>query len=875
MVDGEKFMNKKSPTPRELADHTPMMQQYLRIKSEFPDILLFYRMGDFYELFMDDAVRAADLIGITLTHRGKTAGEPIPMAGVPYHAVDGYLTKLIKLGESVAICEQVGDPATSKGPVERRVTRIITPGTLTDEALLNENQDNLLIAATLTPSPALAGVEISSGRFFALPSEDDAELFLEIQRLQPAELLCTHELMRHESLAWINAKVQVPEWDFDLERAQEAFTQQFQTKNLDAYLDNANEACVGAAGCLLRYIRNTQRVATPHIRPLKIRQHQEYCHLDANTIRNLEIVQNNRGGEDKSLAAVMDTTCTPMGRRLLRRWLTHPLRDQDKVSRRHEVVAFFTNFDQLGELKDTLKPIGDIERILSRIGLRSARPRDFVKLRQMLAVLPHLQEILSGNIPPTLDALKQKLPGFPELLSILADAIEDNPPVVIRDGGVIKTGFDPELDECRRLTNEIDDFIEALENEEREKTKLSTLKVGFNRVHGFYIELSRKESSRAPANYMRRQTLKNTERYITPELKRYEDKVLSAKARALAREKVIYEKLLDLGNQFIRKLQVCTQALASLDVLSTFAERANSLGFSRPTLSVETGIHLKAGRHPVVEYLQQEPFIANDCELTPDQRMCLITGPNMGGKSTYMRQIALIAILSAAGSFVPAESATLGPIDRIFTRIGASDDLASGRSTFMVEMTETATILHHATQNSLVIMDEIGRGTSTFDGLALAWATARCLATDIQALTLFATHYFEMTHLPDQIPHAFNVHLSAQEHTDKSGQHKIIFLHHVKPGPANQSYGLQVASLAGLPQHVIHCAKAKLASLEQQDKTLSNELKENIPDQDKATETLNQDVPSHPVVEALKAIDPNTLTPKQALDTLFELSELS
>lgn len=849
-------------TSQPFADHTPMMQQYLTIKSELPDILLLYRMGDFYELFFDDALRAAELIGITLTHRGKSAGKPIPMAGVPFHAVESYLKKLIKLGESVAICEQVGDPATSKGPVERQIKRIITPGTLTDEGLLQENQDNLLLAITLSPAPALAAIELSSGRFFAMPVADKASLINELQRIQPAECLCGEDLFLDPELAWLSNKNRVADWEFDLERGRDSLRQQLNVQNLEALGCEAFPATIGAAGCLLRYIQNTQRTQTPHIRPLKIRQQADNLIIDAASCRNLELTQNNRGGNDNTLADIMDTTSTPMGARLLRRWLTHPLRDQGRIAKRHQVVAFLKSFEGLLEVKKTLKPIGDIERILGRIALKSARPRDLVKLSQALKILPAIHQQFNVEPPKPLQNLLHKCPSFPELLDVLERAIADNPPVVIREGGVIKTGFDAELDEYRSLSDEIDSFIEKLEQQEQQRTQLNTLKVGFNRVAGFYIELSRKESSQAPDHYIRRQTLKNTERYITADLKAYEDKVLSAKARALAREKTIYDGLIELCNQCVKKLQICCQAIASLDVLCTYAERANALNCVKPILNDKPGIQIEAGRHLVVENIQKEPFIANATTLDDEQRMLIITGPNMGGKSTYMRQVALIVILSAAGAFVPAAHATIGPIDRVFTRIGAHDDLASGQSTFMVEMTETATILHHATANSLVLMDEIGRGTSTFDGLALAWACASCLATEIKAFTLFATHYFEMTHLPEQVAYVSNVHLSAREHVDEQGNHKIVFLHHVEPGAASQSYGIQVASLAGLPKHVIQLAKAKLMQLETQGKQTAAAAPVVV-------------TPMHPALKLLEQCDPDTLTPKQALDKLYELSKLS
>ncbi|PMR76133.1 DNA mismatch repair protein MutS [Billgrantia endophytica] len=849
--------------------HTPMMQQFLTIKREHPDVLLFYRMGDFYELFFDDAKRAAALLDITLTQRGQSAGKPIPMAGVPYHSAEGYLARLVKAGESVAICEQFGDPATSKGPVERKVVRIVTPGTLYDEALLDARRDNLLVA--LHPVGhcwGLAWLELSSGRFSVLEVEGESEMLAELQRLDPAELLVPESLILPSGLEGRRGLRRQSDWLFDLEGATRTLCDQFQSQDLRGFGCAHLEAAITAAGVLIEYARDTQRSRLPHVTALGVESRDDAVVIDAASRRNLEIDTNLGGTGDNTLASVLDTTATAMGSRLLKRWLNRPLRDRVQVQNRQAAVALLLDQEGFAAPRDLLKAIGDVERILARVALYSARPRDLARLRDALLALPALQgELATFSGGTALDDLQHHVRPYPELADTLSRGLMDNPPVVIRDGGVIREGFDAELDEYRGLAEHAGDYLVQLESRERERTGLPGLKVGYNRVHGYYIEIPRAQAQEAPVDYIRRQTLKNAERFIIPELKEFEDKALSAKSRALAREKLLYESLLDQLNTELDALQATGRALASLDVLATFAERARALDFERPRLLDTPGIEIRGGRHPVVEQVSDAPFVPNDLVMDDGRRMLIITGPNMGGKSTYMRQAALITLLAHTGSFVPADHACIGPVDRIFTRIGSSDDLAGGRSTFMVEMTETASILHNATEQSLVLMDEIGRGTSTFDGLSLAWASAEHL-TRTRAFTLFATHYFEMTALPEQAEGVANVHLTAAEHKDG-----IVFMHRVEEGPASQSYGLQVAQLAGVPQTVIVRAREKLAQLEQQEIDQGSRVPART---DGETAPLQTDLfasTPHPLLEALSGLDPDDLTPRQALALLYEWRE--
>lgn len=842
--------------------HTPMMQQYLRIKAEFADTLLFYRMGDFYELFFDDAKRAAELLDITLTARGQSAGEPIAMAGVPYHSADNYIAKLVRQGLSVAIAEQMGDPATSKGPVERKVVRIITPGTLTDEAFLDERNDNLLVTlCSHKDQHGLATLELSSGRFTVFELQGDSALEAEIERLRPAELLLSQGQHYPTALQQRPGVRELDPWHFDLDTALRLLTTQLKTRDLRGFGCAGLTLALRAAGALLYYAKETQRSELPHVRTLHHEQLTDSILIDAASRRNLEIDQNQQGENTHTLAWVMDKTATAMGSRLLRRWLNRPLRNQHTLLERQGLIEQLNRQYCTDDLQRNLKQVGDLERILSRVALGSARPRDLAKLRDALAVVPDIRTLLAKLSTPKANQLLQQAQEFPSWVARLRQAVIDNPPVVIREGGVIAQGYDAELDELRELSENAGDYLVKLEEREKARTGLSTLKVGYNRVHGYYIELSKNQADSAPVDYIRRQTIKNSERFITPELKTFEDKALSAKSRALSREKLLYETLVqDLATDLLT-LQECAGALAELDVLNNLAERAQTLRLVAPILCDEPCILIEDGRHLVVENLISEPFVANSTALDHHCKMQIITGPNMGGKSTYMRQVALITLLAHIGSYVPAQRCQIGPIDRIFTRMGSADDLAGGRSTFMVEMTETANILHNASAQSLVLMDEVGRGTSTFDGLSLAWASAAFLAEKVQAFTLFATHYFEMTALPEKHQQAVNVHLKATEHDER-----IIFLHAVEPGPASQSYGLQVAQLAGVPTQVIAQAKTKLAQLEK----LSVPASKLPPTQPPLQDDLFATAPSL-VEEQLAQINPDELTPKAALALIYEL----
>ncbi len=847
--------------------HTPMMQQYLKLKAENPDILLFYRMGDFYELFYDDAKRASQLLDISLTKRGASAGEPIPMAGVPFHAVEGYLAKLVQLGESVAICEQIGDPATSKGPVERKVVRIVTPGTVTDEALLSERLDNLIASIYYHDGKfGYATLDVTSGRFQLMEPETEEAMAAELQRTAPRELLFPEDFEPVHLMASRNGNRRRPVWEFELDTAKQQLNQQFGTRDLVGFgVEHANLGLC-AAGCLIQYVKDTQRTALPHIRSLTFDRQDHSVILDAATRRNLEITQNLAGGTDNTLAEVLDHTATPMGSRMLKRWLHQPMRDIDTLNQRLDAISDIKELAVFADLYPVLKQIGDIERILARLALRSARPRDMARLRNAMQQLPELAEVMNSLSHPYLKKLAQYAAPMDEMCELLERAIKENPPVVIRDGGVIAEGYNEELDEWRKLADGATEYLDKLELEERERHGIDTLKVGYNNVHGFFIQVSRGQSHLVPPHYVRRQTLKNAERYIIPELKEHEDKVLNSKSKALALEKRLWEELFDLMLPHLEQMQNLASAVSQIDVLQNLAERADSLDYCRPVLTKNAGIHIQAGRHPVVEQVLDDPFIANPIELNPQRKMLIITGPNMGGKSTYMRQTALIALMAHIGSYVPAESAQIGSIDRIFTRIGASDDLASGRSTFMVEMTETANILHNATANSLVLMDEIGRGTSTYDGLSLAWASAEWLAKELGSMTLFATHYFELTELPSLLPNLANVHLDAVEHGDS-----IAFMHAVQEGAASKSYGLAVAGLAGVPKSVIKNARAKLNQLEQL--SVAKEPSSTGSGVDIANQLSLIPEPSE-VEEALANIDPDDLTPRQALEELYRLKRL-
>lgn len=836
--------------------HTPMMQQYLRIKADYPDTLLFYRMGDFYELFFDDAKKVARLLDITLTARGHSSGQPIPMAGVPFHAAESYMARLLRQGLSIAVCEQVGDPKTSVGPVERQVARLLTPGTVSDAAFLEDQKENLLVAIDGDGSHfGIATLEVSSGRFHVLEVKSFEALQGELERLQPSECLINENLNLQLSTKLIRKR---PSYEFDLELAERLLTKQFETHDLSGFGCMDFPKAIAAAGCLLQYVKETQRRHLPHIRALHVERRDDSVILDSSTRRNLELTLNLSGTPENTLASVLDHTATVMGSRLLKRLLHRPLRDIATLNQRQDAIKNLLGDRKYLELHNTLNGISDLERILARVALKSARPRDLVELRQSLSLLPQVQAQLVETDAVLLQQLRGQIQEFPDVVALLEKAIVENPPVTIRDGGVIAEGYDAELDELLSMSENTGAFLMELEEREKNRTGLSTLKVGYNRVHGFYIEISRLQAENAPTDYVRRQTLKNTERFITDELKAYEDKALSSREKALAREKLLYDNLLDAILLKLEPLQQSSQSLAMLDVLTNLAERADTLHLTCPELTETPGIVIKAGRHLVVESVLSGAFVPNDVTLDAKHKMLIITGPNMGGKSTYMRQVALIVLMSQMGSFVPAKSASIGIVDRIFTRIGAADDLAAGRSTFMVEMIETANILHNATAHSLVLMDEIGRGTSTFDGLSLAFATAEHLATRVNAFTLFATHYFELTKLNEKFSTIQNIHFDATEHGEN-----IIFLHAAKNGPASQSYGIQVAQLAGVPRTVIHAAKQKLRELENPTPMFQQQnLFETTPKEE------------HTILSMVREIDLNQLTPKQALDFLFHIRSL-
>ncbi|MEM7194863.1 MAG: DNA mismatch repair protein MutS [Pseudomonadota bacterium] len=848
-----------------LSGHTPMMRQYLTIKSEYPDTLVFYRMGDFYELFYEDAEQAAGLLDITLTARGKSSGAPIPMAGVPFHSVDQYLAKLVKLRQSVAICEQIGDPSTSKGPVERKVVRVITPGTLTEENLLNDRQQNLTAVVVETEDRiGIATLEVSSGRFDGYELEHSGQIDDELARLNASEVL---GLQNNSAAVNFAPSSCLPEWYGDVDRCQHLLCETFATHDLTAFECDKYPVATRAAGALVQYLKDLHGSTLQHIRGIRFHRQDDRMLLDEITRKNLEIEPESSASGDHSLISLFDKCATPMGARTLRREFLNPTRDHHKLNRQYDAIDWLMAEYRFEQFSENLKPCGDMERILARVSLGSARPRDLIRLRDGLTVLPALHTALQDTEVSSLQELSKKLTPQDAIVNLLQQAVIDEPPSVIREGGVLRDDYDSELREFRLLQRDAGQFLIELENREKTQTGLTSLKVKFNRVHGYYIELPRSQSELIPENYIRRQTMKNAERFVTEELKSFEEKILSAKSKALAREKWLYQDLLEKLAEPITVLLEVAKALAVLDCQQNLAERAISLRLARPELREEAQIEILNGRHPVVDRVLEGQFIANSTRLTPAHRMQMITGPNMGGKSTYMRQVAVITMLAHAGSFVPADRAMFGPLDRIFTRIGAGDDLAGGRSTFMVEMTEMAHIIRNATDNSLVLVDEIGRGTSTFDGLALAWACATSLAESVRAFTLFSTHYFELTGLAENLSAASNVHLDAREHGKD-----IVFLYSVKPGAASQSYGLQVARLAGLPDDVIASAREKLRQLE------TSYIGLDTLNADRALQSslFGDQNPHHQaVVSRLEHTELDELSPRQALDLLYELSQLS
>lgn len=904
------------PADQTLSEHTPMMQQFLRIKARYPEHVLFYRMGDFYELFYEDAERVAPLLEVTLTSRGKSAGQPVPMAGVPYHAADAYLLKLVSQGMSIAICEQIGDPGTSKGPVERDVVRIVTPGTLSDEALLSDAVEQTIVAIhQQSHRYGVAEIDMASGRF-TLESIDSIEALVdEIARIRPAELVAGHSTALPESLTDRIDFRRLPDAISDPTSARKLLAKRFGTLDIPALQDPSLADAVGAASMLLEYVDETQISSVDHIERPQVRERQQCVSIDRASRRNLELDINLSGGEDNTLFSCINTCKTPMGARTLRRQLNEPLRALDQLQERQNAVAILKQSLLFLDLREALKSVNDVERILTRLALGSARPHDLSRLKNSLAALPQLRMLLKRSTGEStgmqqidgslLNSLHVTLFEYPQLVELLTKAIVESPPVVIRDGGVIAEGYSDELDELRALSANAGQFLIDLEIEQRARTGLNTLKVGYNRVHGYYIELSKTQSDQAPSDYIRRQTLKNAERFITPELKQFEERALSAKSKALALEKALYAELLSTLAEQIEALRQTTAALATLDILCCFAERAYTLDWCQPEYldnnNTEQDLVITKGRHPVVESVLREPFIPNDTRFENQTRMLMITGPNMGGKSTYMRQTALIVLLAQIGSHVPAEACSLKIVDRIFTRIGSADDLAGGRSTFMVEMTEAANILHNAQECSLVLMDEIGRGTSTFDGLSLAYACAEHLAKRNRSLTLFATHYFELTELARNYQSIENVHFNAEEHSDG-----IVLMHEIALGPASKSFGIEVARLAGLPPAALAIAQEKLADLEHRS-ALANKAESRaaatVTNAGTEADEANRDEPQPSFLQSslfesdssqapltekkvkannsedralarLSRCNPDELSPKQALELLYELRKL-
>ena len=845
---------------------TPLMQQYLSFKKQYPDTLLFYRLGDFYEMFFDDARRASELLDITLTKRGFMNGQPIPMAGVPYHAVDSYLARLVEKGESAVICEQIGDPATAKGPVERKVTRIITPGTVTDEALLKEKQDNVIAClASDQFAFGLSYLNLSTGDFCCLESDDINGILAVLERLKPAELLYAEDVRSLDAISEFKGLRRRPVWEFDFETCRRILTSHFHTRELSGFGLDGVTIGLCPAGALLSYVRETQKTALLNIRSLRLESKSTHLVLDACTQRNLEITENLQGGQEHTLLAVLDRTSTPMGSRLLQRSLLNPVRSREEAEKKLDLISEIQQFSQADTLRDYLREIGDLERVTARLALSNVRPRDLAKIRTALQVTPHIRELLN-SAGGKLGKFQEKLPLLPDVRDLLERAVCDIPPAVIRDGGVIASGYSPELDKLRSMSSGADDYLKEVENRERSRTGISTLKVGYNKVSGYYIEISRAQAGQnaLPSDYIRRQTLKNNERYITQELKEFEETALTDQSRALALEKQLYDELIALLLPHLMDLQDLSCHLSYIDMLAGLAEAALENGYTRPKFTSAREISIVKGRHPVIEQVSSSRFIPNDISIAGDHQLLLITGPNMGGKSTYMRQCAIIALMAWCGSFVPAEKAVIPDIDRIFTRIGASDDLASGRSTFMVEMTETANILHNATRDSLVLMDEIGRGTSTYDGMALAWAAAEQLADGNRSYTMFSTHYFELTELPAEIKNVRNMHFSAV----KSGE-TVVFLHNAEPGPATSSYGIEVAQLAGIPKKVIQTARKRMKMLAGKIKGTAAAEPENVA----APETPTIPEEYQKIIATLKKVKPDTLTAREALNLIYDLTE--
>ncbi len=854
-------MTLPAPSPA----HTPIMQQYLGIKSDYPDTLLFYRMGDFYELFYDDAKKAAELLDITLTSRGKSGDVAIPMAGVPWHSVDQYLASLLKQRVSVAICEQVGDPGASKGPVERKVVRVITPGTLTEEILLADRVENIIAALFENNGrTGMATLEISSGRFKGYEIDSREKLDSGLMRFNAEEVLVAENQTK---LFNIGHETTIPDWYFDRARAEQVLCSLFSTRTLEPFDCHRYPSATRCAGALIHYVKDVHGQAMPHIKGIEFESPNSAIVIDTVTRNNLEIENPGSGRGALSLIGLFDRCATPMGARMLRRWFNGPIRDIDELRKRHDGVEWLLDSQYYADLKSLLKQVGDIERILARVAMKSARPRDLVRLKTALDVLPALNELIRDTPSALIDSLKEQLRPRPHIRELLARAVKDDCPALIRDGGVLRDDYDDELGQLRRLQRDSGDFLIDLEGREKQRTGIGNLKVRYNRVHGYYIEIPRSQSEQAPQEYIRRQTIKNAERFVTEELKELEDRILGARSKALSREKWLYDQLIETLVPEVPELLQCADNLAIIDCIGNFAECAAALRLNRPELVDYTSLSIVDGRHPVIEQVLENRFIANSTDLTERSRMQIITGPNMGGKSTYMRQVAIITLLAHTGCFVPAQSARIGPVDRIYTRIGSADDLAGGRSTFMVEMTEMAHILRNATKDSLVLVDEIGRGTSTYDGLSLAWACARYLATRVRSFTLFSTHYFELTALADHLPGAENIHLDAVEYGND-----IIFLYSVKNGPASRSYGLQVARLAGIPDEVIEESRTRMRVLEERH---ANRADTDSPGAVRQPGLFSENrAAEQAVITRLKEFSADDTSPLEALNMLYELTRL-
>ncbi len=845
--------------------HPPMIRQYLSIKADYPNDLLFYRMGDFYELFFEDAVVAADLLEITLTSRGKNRGTPIPMCGVPFHAVDNYLSRLVAMGRSAVICEQVGDPNATRGPVERRVQRIVTPGTLTEESLLDATHESVLMAINTYAAKhhyaGVAWINLSTGLFSVAATRSRTELSTLVDSVRPTEVLVPEGAKEK----WDNATPrQLDPLRFDSALGTSMLANHFGTKDLTGFGIAKLDLVVGAAAAALTYAQEACRQPLDFIEAIRLHSDSSILHMDAQTRRNLEIDRRIQSSDQHgTLFDVVDFTATPMGSRLVRHWLNEPCRDIEIVRARHEVVEGLLEQRMSDSLAKTLRPVGDLQRIVTRIAMGTATPRDLVRTKVAIQCHSQVLELIEKlDLPNEIEALAQHS-GLNKVRNLIERAIVDEPPATSREGGMIAQGFDAALDELRAVRSEASNYLQDLEQRERDRTGVPTLRVGHNRVHGYYIELTRAQSSEVPDDYVRRQTLKNTERFVTQELWEFEEKYLRSESDALEREKRLYADLVATIGESAKQLRQAADALARIDVLNGFAEAAREHGYIRPEFTDSSSLSIEDGKHPVLSAGPGLDFVPNSIDMHEFRRMLVVTGPNMGGKSTYMRQTALIVILAYAGSFVPAKRAVIGPIDGIFTRIGASDDLSGGQSTFMVEMTETANILHNATSSSLVLLDEIGRGTSTYDGLALALAIAHSMAQTVRAFTLFSTHYFELTALAQKLETVHNVHLNAVEHN-----RKVVFLHSVEDGPASQSYGIHVARLAGIPGRVLQHARNQLHKLEQL--AIKSGESNYI---DLFEEHLEHEDYDHPAIERLRQTDLDELSPRAAHELLYELLE--